>query len=447
MVKYIINLIGLDKTIAYTSSARIIQVIGAVLNLFLISIFLSKEEQGFYYTFGSILAIQVFFELGLNSVLVQFVSHEVAHLKFDPLSLKFSGSEYHLSRLSSLLLLVIKIFSKLSIALFLILNILGYLFFKYYSEVSLNINWHLPWVLICTSTALMLSIDAIIGYLQGLGFVEKISKIIFFQQLTLIPISALILYNGGGLWALGITNLCSVLILFISLFLTDLFKILRNIKYNLVQVYVSYKNEIFPFQWKIALSWISGYFIFQLMNPVLFAIEGPVIAGKMGMTLTALNGISSLSMSWITTKIPKMSGLVATEQYDKLDLIFNKTVNKLLIVNFILLSVFIAFVHILEIPTFLKFDRFLPFKYILALSVVTFSNQLIFSWATYLRCHKKEPFLINSLVGGILCGFSTFYFGNKYGIDGVVYGYTALTILIGLPWAFITYSLNKSKWH
>ena len=37
-----------------------------------------------------------------------------------------------------------------------------------------------------------------------------------------------------------------------------------------------------------------GYFIFQLFNPVLFATEGAVVAGQMGMTLAALNGIKHL---------------------------------------------------------------------------------------------------------------------------------------------------------
>lgn len=33
---------------------------------------------------------------------------------------------------------------------------------------------------------------------------------------------------------------------------------------------VSWKTEIWPLQWRIALSWLSGYFIFQLFTPILF---------------------------------------------------------------------------------------------------------------------------------------------------------------------------------
>jgi len=49
--------------------------------LYLIATFLTKSEQGYYYTFGSVLGLTVFFELGLSYVIIQFTSHEMAGLK------------------------------------------------------------------------------------------------------------------------------------------------------------------------------------------------------------------------------------------------------------------------------------------------------------------------------------------------------------------------------
>ena len=80
LIKYFIKKLGIDGAISYTISARLLQVVGSLANIFLISRHLSKEEQGFYYTFGSIVGIQIFFELGLNSILIQFVAHEKAQL-------------------------------------------------------------------------------------------------------------------------------------------------------------------------------------------------------------------------------------------------------------------------------------------------------------------------------------------------------------------------------
>ncbi len=45
---------------------------------------------------------------------------------------------------------------------------------------------------------------------------------------------------------------------------------------------ISWRREVWPFQWKIAVSWLCDYFIFQLFTPVLFAFRGPVEAGQDG---------------------------------------------------------------------------------------------------------------------------------------------------------------------
>src|SRR3990172_2856854 len=43
----------------------------------------TPELQGYYYTFATILALQVFVELGLGTVIVQFASHEWSKLNLD----------------------------------------------------------------------------------------------------------------------------------------------------------------------------------------------------------------------------------------------------------------------------------------------------------------------------------------------------------------------------
>ena len=62
--------IGIDKSVAYSSGARVVQGVTGVVTVLMIAGFLSKVDQGYYYTFGSILAIQIFFELGLTNILI-----------------------------------------------------------------------------------------------------------------------------------------------------------------------------------------------------------------------------------------------------------------------------------------------------------------------------------------------------------------------------------------
>jgi len=80
-IKSHLQKIGIDKAIAYTVLSRGFQAMGSNVSMLLITRFLTQVEQGYYYTFGSILAMQIFFELGLNGIIVQYVAHEAAHVK------------------------------------------------------------------------------------------------------------------------------------------------------------------------------------------------------------------------------------------------------------------------------------------------------------------------------------------------------------------------------
>ncbi len=446
LIKKVAGKVGIDGAIGFTLLARIVQAGGGLITLALIAIFLSKEQQGYYYTFGSIVAVQVFFELGLNGIITQYVAHEIVHLQWESRT-KLSGSEVFLSRLASILHFCIKIFGVISIILFVILTISGFVFFTKYQKSTEIVQWKLPWILLSFSTSLMLTINPVLAFLEGLGKVKEVAKIRLLQQSANIFCIALVFILHGSLFALGMGSFISFLILSGSIFFTYRKTLLLFIYQSEGKSKVDYWKEIFPYQWKIALSWVSGYFIFQLFNPVLFATEGAVVAGKMGMTLQALNGISSLSMSWINTKIPLMSSLVAEKKFKKLDAVFNKTIIQLSGISFILISFFIIAVIDLNYFKIVVGQRFLPLLPLVLLCMVTFVNQFVFSWATYLRCHKQEPFLINSIVMGIMCGLSTLLLGKSFGLMGIVLGYFSITIFIGLPWSYNLFKSKKLEWH
>lgn len=446
MIKRVASKIGIDGAIGFSVLGRIFQVGGSLITLTLISHFISTEEQGYYYTFGSLIAIQVFFELGLSGIVTQYVAHETAHLHWIS-ETKLGGSKENLSRLSSLLHFCVRVFSVLGSVLFLVLIVSGFVFFNTYSKGTETIYWQFPWIMIAFSTSLLLIISPILAFLEGLGKVKEVAKIRFIQQIINIFCIGLVLGLHGRLFALGIASFVTFLTFFCSIFFSYRKELLLFVYKSTGESKVDYWKEIFPYQWKISISWISGYFIFQLFNPVLFATEGPIVAGKMGMTLQGLNGISSLSMSWILTKVPLMSTLIAEKKYKKLDHIFNKTIMQLSAVNFLLILVFIVGIEGLNYFKIPLGNRFLTLYPLIILCAATFVNQFTFSWATYLRCHKQEPFLVNSIVGGILTALSTIVLGKYFGLIGIVGGYSFLTVFIGLPWGYLIFKMKKRTWH
>lgn len=447
--KRLANKIGIDKAILFTSSSTLIGALGNVVSAILVIKFLSIEEQGFYYTFGSIAAVQIFFELGLNGIITQFVAHENAKLQWDGEAIK-AGNEKNKSRLSSLLHFCIKWYLFFSTILIFVLIITGIYFFKSYSIHNNQINWISPWVLLALTTSFNLLISPIVAFIQGLDRVKEIANFQLIAQILRLVIVFASLLLGLKLYVLGIGNLVLFITMFI--FITAKFRVqlisiwkIKNIEK------VDYFKEIFPYQWKIALSWLSGYFIFQLFNPVLFATEGPKVAGQMGLTLTALNGILTLSFAWMTTKIPLFSTLIAKKNYLELDSVFSKSLKQSILINSFLLLFFYSFIFIIKnlnikIGTTLISDRFIPFLPLFFMMCTILLNLIVSSWATYLRCHKKEPYLINSIVAGILSAISTILLGKHYGLIGISAGYLLLNIFM-FPWAYKIFIDKRELWH
>lgn len=444
MIKKTLYKIGVDKAIAYSSLARIIQAGGGVFTIFFIAANLTSEEQGYYYTFGSILAIQIFFELGLGGIITQYVAHEVAHLKIGTGN-KLSGDEGYKSRLSSLLHLFLKWYIIVSILFFISVIAFGIYYFSTYGIFN-GVNWKLPWILLCISASVNLFLSPFSAFIQGLGDVKYIALMRLVCQIGSILLVWTILSMGGKLYASAVS---SVIICLISIFFIfkRYLKIFRDIWNIPISEALNYKKEILPYQWKIALSWISGYFIFQLFNPVLFAYSGTVVAGQMGMTLTALNGIMALTLNWTSTKIPFWSANISRKEYDELDVSFYETLKSSTIVCIACIFIFICFLIGLSYFYEPLYNRFLPIYLSATLSVTVVFNNIINGWATYIRCHKKEPFLLQSIIIGILSALSTFILGKYVGVSGVVMGYTFITILISLPLSYYIFKTKRLEYH
>lgn len=441
------GILGIDGAISYTILGKGVTVFTTVFTVFFLAKYLSPEEQGYYYTFASILSIQIFFELGLNNIITQFVAHECSYLKMDNLYY-LTGDTKHQSRLSSLLRFCVKWYSIFAAILLVALLVAGVLFFKKYSGVSTSVTWKIPWILLAVSSVLNFLTSPINAFMQGLGKVKEIARIRFVQQIVLPIIVWGGLMVGAKLFVSGL-NIIGIVLINIYMFKKISFdKILINIWNDRGTEAVAYMEEIFPYQWKIALSWISGYFTFQLFNPVLFVVEGSVSAGKMGMTISAANAIQAVLLSWINTKVPLFSGLIEQKEYSKLDNVFNANFKRIMILGVALFAFLVVFAFLLQSDVFGAYgqsfgERFLPLLPMCLMSIAIFAQVPITAWATYLRCYLQEPFLINSVVMGALSLISAFVLGTQWGTIGLSVGYLGIQT-ISVIWAYNIY-VNKRK--
>jgi len=97
----VFQLLGIDRAVFFAISGKIWTMVAGLITTLLIASFFPPELQGYYYTFLSVLALQVFAELGLGTVISAYASHEWAKLAIDAQG-RVSGDPDALSRLISL---------------------------------------------------------------------------------------------------------------------------------------------------------------------------------------------------------------------------------------------------------------------------------------------------------------------------------------------------------
>lgn len=447
---YIAQKIGMDKAIAYTSGNGIIGAFIGVFSVVMYATCLSKEEQGYFYTFASVLAIQGFFELGFTGIMTQFVAHEHAHLTWDTEMIGLEGEGRYRSRLASLLHICTKWYSVVALLFLISLQVAGTFFFEEFGNDE-GVDWKTPWIIISAMSAWSLFTAPLFSFMNGLGLVKDIAKMGFYRLIINTIILWGCLLMGLKLYSMAFAAIVSAIYVIIFFSTHKFFKILSGIWKTQIQEKVSYMNEIFPYQWKIALSWMSGYFVFNFMNPVIFATVGSVAAGQFGMSINVLNHIRSFAMSWITTKVPLMSRLIELKEYLELDKIFRKTVIQEIMVCLALLIVFgITIVFLRETQMSLGgnilSERFLDYLPLFFVSVPVVLQAVNDNFATYLRCHKQEPFLVISIVSGIASAVSILLLGKYFGLFGITFGYCILGFVF-IPWGYWIFKTKKLEWH
>ena len=66
----------IDRAVFFSIMEKVWTLPAGLVTALLIAAFFSPELQGYYYAFSSLLALQVFAELGLGTVLTCYASHE-----------------------------------------------------------------------------------------------------------------------------------------------------------------------------------------------------------------------------------------------------------------------------------------------------------------------------------------------------------------------------------
>ena len=435
------RLLGLDRATAYTVLARACNILGSAGTVLLIMRFMNSVEQGYYYTLLSLVNLQIVFELGFSVVIQQFAAHECAHLIVHDDG-RLEGDPRAHARLASILRKTVRWYVGASLLMALILTPAGIFFFLRNAHTSDHVAWQSPWAVTVLSCVVLFFLNPLSSFLEGCGQVRQVAGLRLGQAVigSVAAWAALIAHRG--LYAPA-----AVIIVYIAVAGWFLWRRRRLMLELLLHrsdfKTVSWRGEVWPFQWKIGVSSLGAYVAVQVFTPALFMFRGPVEAGRMGMSINIAGYLWTVALAWISTKATPFGQMIARGQFEQLDTLFFQTLRQSAALLCSLIAACMAAVLAMQslYPRFA--ERILSpglFGLVLLTSLATFFVQ---SEAIYLRAHKREPFLGQSLA---VCGLTilgVYLLVPRWGASGVAIVYLFSTGVVGLALATVVFFFQR----
>ncbi len=407
-------------------------VAGGVMVLFVPRWF-GPVDQGYFYTFNSLIAVQIFFELGMNQIVVQIVGHEAAHLQQESDG-GLVGNRAPIARLASLTLLLTRWYRVAALLFFVLGGTAGLTFFAWHGTPGGREAG--TWLALVLLTAINLALSPALAMLEGLGRVGDVARLRLVQSIVGYGLMWAALSFGAGLLATPILAGAGVLCTVYWLRAHDRrFRWLKAVRLQPDDQTLKWRRDILPLQWRIALSWASGYLILQLLVPMTFSHQGPVAAGKLGLTLTIFNSLLSIGLSWVNARLPVLTGHLARGERQQARAGFwGVSVRS---TGITLLGALILVIAVQFLPDFMK-NRFADTVTMLCLALATVVNCAIYAMATFIRAHKEEPLLAQSIVCAIVMAPAV-YVSSYFGVTTMAATFSAVIVILSLPWTIIIF--------
>lgn len=439
----VLRAFGVDRAVGYAVLGNLTSLFLGPVTVLLIAWRFSPELQGYYYTFGSLMALQAFLDLGLGQAIIQFASHDWSALSLDEKG-RIVGDDDALSRLLSLGRLSFRWYGWASVLLILVMGPAGYYFFS--RSPVVGVSWTGPWLGLCVGVGVNFALFPVFSLLQGCNQVPQFWFYRWIQQIVNgLSLWAAILL-GAALWTLPIAVYAGLLwsVFFLGLRYRGFIESFRS---SPKRIRVHWRSELWPMQWRIAISWMGANFTTFLFAPVLFQLSGPVIAGQMGMTVTLAIVLLAISSNWVVTKAPRFGVLIARGEYRKLDQLFLKSFYASVAaaaLGAVVIGFGVVLLNLIHHPFSSRILPPLPTALLLLGTVV---NSVTMGISVYLRAHKREPLAPVYLLTSLVVLALALMLGKRFGAVGIAAGYLGTLVFIQLPLAFIIFRRKRMEWH
>lgn len=431
-----------DRAALYGVITKVVQGGAGLITAIFILRFFSPAVQGYYYTFANILALQIFLELGISTVISTFAAHEWAKLSLDREG-GITGDHRSLSRLKSLTSKVVRWYAYGSLLLFCLLVFVGLWFFDTGNSVD-PVSWKYPWLALCLIASLNFVLTPAWALLSGCGQYLRLNTYRLIETIFRYVVLWSCISMGASLWS-AVGALAFSVVAGSIFLLVRYRRFFRALLERNTDGDFDWFTELAPLQFRIAISWISGYFVFSIFVPAMFYFHGAEDAGRMGMTWALVSGLSGVASTWLQVQAPGFSMMVAKGNFGALDAAGWRTLLIGIMVFLMGVGIILSGLFLLEMYRPELANRFISIWPITLFLVAECLHQISMVQSTYLRAFKQEPFLGVSVVSALVIGTGTLWLTPKFGAYGPAVSYLT-GVTIGLGWGTFIFVRCRKQW-
>lgn len=377
LINRIKNIMSINKSAIYSIVGTFFRFASAPLIMLAMSKSMSLEEQGYYYAFISVAAIQWIFELGVSTCLVQ----SLAAIKQKNIAKKYMEIG-----------LCFYVFSSLMVFIF--LNIYALSVF----EIAEASFWFLAWFFYAITISANLFLNYFLIVSEGVGdsefvYLTRLKSSVAYSATLLIAI-----YFGYGLWSLFFAQLAQFFVTSYSI--RKISEIIfiphrRNLK-----KYKSIVRKMWRFQYKVSLVWIFGYLYWNLINIYIFKTNGPVLSGQFGMVNSIFTALAVAMSAILFTKRSNI-GYKISEGFILWSYTYFKKIYIVIAIGYITLSS--LFFIVIKSGLFDNvLNRMLSIDLMILFSIMRLFMMLYDLILIYMRMFNDEPLYILTLCNYVL---------------------------------------------
>jgi hypothetical protein len=311
------------------------------------------------------------------------------------------------------------------------------------------VPWSAAWVFTVLVTAAGLVLVPLIHFLAGIGRVTEAARASAVQAAGTTAVMCLALAAGAKLFSWPAAQ--SAGLGFIAVWLAWHWypTLAALVRLDTTGPKVSWLREVWPFQWRVALSAVAFYLTSRTFSLVLFdeTPAGKAEAGAMGFSLMIMAVLITTALYWIGCRAPFFGQLISRREWDNLDRMFGRLfVQTAVVAATAAVAVWGTFQFLRSAGYQLGYRVLppLPFALILANVVV---QTMVNSLNVYLRAHKKEPFLWPFITLGVVMLVAVLTLGREYGSLGMAASLLVFNTVICLGGGGLIFRRCRRAWH